>query len=123
VSIGSVSEAPAVTAARQIYQEVKRPEVLILATLLHDIGKSHTVLPIFKKGEEEHTDASSSVYSLVFSTDYILGKRKETLSIFWSQHHLVMSDIAQHRDFEEDRILRSFGYARSAMSGICSFYS
>ncbi|MDI6784408.1 MAG: nucleotidyltransferase domain-containing protein, partial [bacterium] len=97
----------AVIAARQIYQELDEPEVLILSTLLHDIGKSHSVNGVSTTNEDEHTDASLALLPGILARLRIKKEKRELIH-FLVQHHLVMSDIAQHRDFEEDRTLRSF---------------
>lgn len=97
----------AIIAARQIYQELDDPIVLILSTLLHDIGKSHTVNGSGGTNEDEHTEASLALLPTILGRLKIKKDQRERIH-FLIQHHLVMSDIAQHRDFEEDRILRSF---------------
>ncbi|MFB3896364.1 MAG: hypothetical protein ACE14V_08690, partial [bacterium] len=97
----------AIIAARQIYQELDEPEVLILSMLLHDIGKSHTVNGAGGTNEDEHTEASLALLPTILARLKVKKDPRDRIH-FLIQHHLVMSDIAQHRDFEEDRTLRSF---------------
>ncbi|MCX7918294.1 MAG: HD domain-containing protein [bacterium] len=97
----------AVMVARQIYQELNESEVLILATLLHDIGKSHTTNTEVSTDENEHTANSLKVLPQILDRLHIQPEKRD-LIYFLIQHHLLMSDIAQHRDFDEDRILRQF---------------
>jgi [protein-PII] uridylyltransferase len=94
-------------AARQIYLELDDPEVLILSILLHDIGKSHTVNGSGGTNEDEHTEASLALLPTILERLKIKKDKRDRIH-FLIQQHLVMSDIAQHRDFDEDRILRSF---------------
>jgi len=77
---------------RQVFEEIRRPQWLFMAALLHDIGKgqgtdharkgSETIVPILKRLGME--DALEAIPSLV-------------------RHHLLLANMSQRRDLRDEK--------------------
>ncbi len=99
--------------ATRLVEEVKRPEVLFFATLLHDIGKD--------EGGKDHAERGA-----VMAQD-ILGRLRFTQeSIHGVQHlirkHLKMYLVATRRDIDDPRTLESFADEVEGVSGLRELY-
>jgi [protein-PII] uridylyltransferase len=91
-------EARGPEAVAQVFNEVERPELLMLGMLLHDIGKA--------KG---HGHAAKGV-PLIQALTARLGLAPEQAGPveFLVAHHLTMSHVAQRRDIHDPRTIADF---------------
>ena len=78
--------------------EVDAPELLVLALLLHDVGKS---------GDGDHAMRSVSMAEEVLDLLQLVEPARETV-LFLIQHHLRMSQVAFRRDTEDPEVVREF---------------
>src|SRR4029079_15043361 len=78
--------------------EIDAPELLVLALLYHDIGKS--------KDDDHHVE-SARVARLMFVRLHLDRDASETID-FLVTHHLDMSVAAFRRDTEDPEIVRQF---------------
>jgi [protein-PII] uridylyltransferase len=77
---------------------VGKPELLVLALLLHDTGKA---------GEEDHALASVRLAERLMDEWALAESSRETV-LFLIRHHLAMSQVAFRRDTEDPEIVREF---------------
>jgi [protein-PII] uridylyltransferase len=82
----------AATNAAELADRVDRPDLLVVGTLLHDIGKGY---------EGDHTEVGMEVISTIgarmgYELDEIAMLRRMV------QHHLVLPDVATRRDLDDD---------------------
>jgi [protein-PII] uridylyltransferase len=81
-----------------LLSEVDAPELLVLALLLHDVGKG---------GEEDHAVRSVQMAEGVLDALRLDEAARETV-LFLIQHHLRMSQVAFMRDTEDPEVVREF---------------
>ncbi len=82
----------------QVYRDIRRKDLLHLALLLHDLGKS-------SKG-----DHSLIGGKLAHEASQRLGLdgHETTLLVFLVENHLYMSHIAQRRDLSDPKVIQNF---------------
>lgn len=78
--------------------EVDAPELLVVALLLHDVGKS---------GEGDHAQRSAAMAEEVLDMLQLVEPARETI-LFLIQNHLRMSQVAFRRDTEDPEVVREF---------------
>ncbi|HET7696068.1 MAG TPA: HD domain-containing protein [Vicinamibacterales bacterium] len=78
--------------------EVDAPELLVLALLLHDVGKS---------GDGDHAQRSAAMAEEVLDMLQLVEPAREAV-LFLIQHHLRMSQVAFRRDTEDPEVVREF---------------
>ena len=81
-----------------LMQDLERPELLVLALLLHDVGKS---------GDEEHVAESVRLANGVFDRLALPSDAREVVE-FLIANHLQMSTVAFRRDTEDPETVRRF---------------
>jgi len=81
-----------------LMQDLERPELLVLALLLHDVGKS---------GDEEHVAESVRLARGVFDRLALPSDAREVVE-FLIANHLQMSTVAFRRDTEDPETVRRF---------------
>ena len=81
-----------------IFEEVTRPELLILGVLLHDIGKS------MGKG---HAEKGAEITERILKR---FGLPEEDIELvkFLVRYHLILPDTAQHRDIHDEKLVIEF---------------
>jgi [protein-PII] uridylyltransferase len=84
----------------QVYQEIKRKDLLHLALLLHDVGKGHA---------EDHSLVGERVAHEA-AERLRLGEHETRLLMFLVRYHLLMSHIAFRRDPSDEKV--ALGFAR-----------
>jgi [protein-PII] uridylyltransferase len=87
-----------------LLQDLERPELLVLALLLHDVGKS---------GDEEHVAESVRLARDVFDRLALPSDAREVVE-FLIANHLQMSTVAFRRDTEDPETVRRF----AALAGV-----
>jgi [protein-PII] uridylyltransferase len=81
-----------------LLREVESPELLVLALLLHDVGKWR---------DEDHASESVRMAEGVLDELQLPDPARQTV-VFLIAHHLRMSQIAFRRDTEDPEIVRDF---------------
>ena len=81
----------AVVNANAIAERVSRPDLLILATLLHDIGKGR---------EGDHTEVGVELTRTMTRRMGLAADDAATV-VFLVQHHLLLADVAMRRDLDD----------------------
>jgi [protein-PII] uridylyltransferase len=84
--------------AAAVFNEVEKPELLMLGMLLHDIGKA--------KGHGHVAKGIPLIREL--TTRIGLGPADAAMVEFLVAHHLTMSHIAQRRDIDDPKTIESF---------------
>ena len=83
----------------KIVQRIRKPEVLYLAGIFHDIAKGrggdHTIL-----GARD---------ALNFCLSHQMSKHDSKMVAWLVEHHLLMSVTAQRRDISDENVIRTFG--------------
>jgi [protein-PII] uridylyltransferase len=83
---------------RNILASVSHPELLVLALLLHDVGKWR---------DDDHASESVRMAKDVVDRLQLVGEARETV-LFLIKHHLRMSLVAFRRDTEDPEIVKDF---------------
>ncbi|HLG57258.1 MAG TPA: HD domain-containing protein [Vicinamibacterales bacterium] len=83
---------------RNVLASVSEPELLVLALLLHDVGKWR---------DDDHALESVRMAKDVVERLKLVGEARETV-LFLIRHHLRMSLIAFRRDTEDPEIVKNF---------------
>ena len=81
-----------------VLAEVESPELLVLALLLHDVGKG---------SEGDHAAVSAGMAESVLDTLQLDEASRETVD-FLIRNHLRMSQVAFRRDTEDPEVVREF---------------
>ncbi len=81
-----------------IFEEVKRPELLMLGVLFHDIGKS------LGRG---HAEKGAALVSKICGRLNLDDDERE-LVVFLVKNHLILADTAQYRDLHDERLIVEF---------------
>jgi [protein-PII] uridylyltransferase len=79
----------------------RRPELLLLAALLHDIGKA---------GDDDHSAAGAAIAADVARRIGLDSEGREIL-VWLVRHHLLMADTATRRDLSEVAVVDRFADA------------
>lgn len=82
-----------------IVQKLRKPEVLYLAGVFHDIGKG-------RGGDHAKLGA---VDAFEFGLSHELSKHDSNMMSWLVEHHLLMSVTAQRRDINDENVIRTFG--------------
>ena len=83
---------------RNVIASVSQPELLVLALLLHDVGKWR---------DDDHALESERMARDVVDRLQLVGEARETV-LFLIKHHLRMSLVAFRRDTEDPEIVKDF---------------
>src|SRR5687767_4672738 len=83
---------------RNVLLELAEPELLVLALLLHDVGKWR---------DDDHATESVRMAREVVDRLQLAGEARETV-LFLIKHHLRMSLVAFRRDTEDPEIVKDF---------------
>ena len=83
---------------RNVIASVSQPELLVLALLLHDVGKWR---------DDDHALESERMAKDVVDRLQLVGEARETV-LFLIKHHLRMSLVAFRRDTEDPEIVKDF---------------
>jgi len=81
-----------------VLRETSAPELLVLALLLHDVGK-------WRDGDH---DVESVRLAEALLTDLAVPEAARDTVLFLIRHHLAMSQIAFRRDTEDPEVVRGF---------------
>lgn len=84
--------------ATELWKQVKRPAVLLLGTLLHDVGK-----PLGKGHAEK-----GAVVTERIARRLGLGEAEVALAEFLVRQHLTMSNLSQRRDLADPEVIARF---------------
>ncbi|MEE9542610.1 MAG: [protein-PII] uridylyltransferase, partial [Thermodesulfobacteriota bacterium] len=81
-----------------LYEELEKPELLILGVLLHDIGKA------LGKG---HAVTGAEMVPKILGR---MGFEEEDIELvrFLVRYHLILADTAQYRDFQDEKLMVEF---------------
>ncbi|HEY1308365.1 MAG TPA: HD domain-containing protein [Vicinamibacterales bacterium] len=94
----STTTAPERVRYRNVLTAVAEPELVVLALLLHDVGKWR---------DDDHAVESERMAVDVLERLQLRGEARETV-LFLIRHHLRMSLIAFRRDTEDPEIVKNF---------------
>jgi [protein-PII] uridylyltransferase len=83
---------------RNVLLELQRPELLVLALLLHDVGKWR---------DDDHASESHRMAREVLERMHVAGDARDMV-LFLIKHHLRMSLVAFRRDTEDPDIVKDF---------------
>jgi len=83
----------------KIVQRIRKPEVLYLAGIFHDIAKG-------RGGDHAKLGA---VDALNFCLSHQMSKHDSKMVAWLVEHHLLMSVTAQRRDISDENVIRTFG--------------
>ena len=83
---------------RNVIHSIGQPELLVLALLLHDVGKWR---------DDDHATESERMARDVLDRLHMAGEARETV-LFLIKHHLRMSLVAFRRDTEDPEIVKDF---------------
>lgn len=82
----------------KIMQRARKPEVLYLAGIFHDIAKG-------RGGDHAKLGA---VDALMFCQSHQMSKHNSNMVSWLVEHHLIMSVTAQRRDINDENVIRTF---------------
>ncbi|QDU60945.1 Bifunctional uridylyltransferase/uridylyl-removing enzyme [Planctomycetes bacterium Pan216] len=82
----------------RVYEKIKRLDLLHLAILLHDVGKGY---------EEDHSKVGARITRVVAERFGFNAEEHKTV-VFLVEHHLLLSQIAFHRDITDKKLLIDF---------------
>ena len=92
---------PALTSLKGAAASLKKKWVLVLAVLLHDLGK------VFRSG---HDLMGKPIAEAVLERLHVEGEDRERV-LFLVEHHLLMSTISQRRELSDRRVIADFARA------------
>lgn len=103
---------PGSNVLKRVLSEIEAPEILMLAILLHDLGKT-------RKGE--HVEAGVRAAEIVGERLALDGGQMRTLK-FLVGNHLEMTHISRYRDLDDPETIRSFASMVSSMDNLNMLY-
>lgn len=96
--LGDPNQIHEVPRASAIYQALRKPELLYLAALFHDIGKGRG---------GDHSEIGG-VIAQEFCQSHGLGQQDSEIIVWLVEQHLVMSLIAQRKDISDPDVINEF---------------
>lgn len=87
--------------AAELVRRVDRPDLLLVGTLLHDIGKGFP---------GDHTEVGMAVVERVGARMGFVSTDVETL-VAMVEHHLLLPDVATRRDLDDPATIRTVAHA------------
>ncbi|MCL4478970.1 MAG: [protein-PII] uridylyltransferase [Deltaproteobacteria bacterium] len=81
-----------------IYNQIKNKQILMLAAFLHDIGKGH--------GKDHARKGSEIAHRIVLRLG--ISPTDADLVAFLVRNHLILSDTAQRRDLNDEKLIYEF---------------
>ena len=95
-----------------IAEEIQRPDLLILGVFLHDIGKGHG---------HGHVERGARIAVRVGTR---MGYPPEDVAVleFLALHHLTMSQLAQKRDLDDEKLIQSFARTMGSLERLRMLY-
>ncbi len=96
----------------RIYRETERPELLKLAVILHDIGKSRG-----KGHAEKGADMTVDICERLG-----LSEDETGIVVFLVRYHLTLADTAQYRDLHDEKLIISFAETVGAIERLNMLY-
>lgn len=99
-SLGAIQQLnePGTNALKRVVAEVKEPEIVSLAILLHDLGKVE---------EGSHIEAGIHIAKTVGGRCALDEQQMRTLE-FLIRNHLRMVQLSQYRDLEDEEVIKTF---------------
>jgi [protein-PII] uridylyltransferase len=94
---------PATTSRRRfgaLLEELRAPEYLTLALLLHDVGKA---------GDADHAEESARLARTALERLDLPAEARHTIE-FLVRHHLAMSQVAFRRDLDDPQVVSRFAH-------------
>ncbi|HJQ84042.1 MAG TPA: [protein-PII] uridylyltransferase [Candidatus Binatia bacterium] len=82
----------------QVMNEIRRPELLFLGMIFHDVGKGHG---------DDHSGRGARMMRDI-ARRLGLNQDESAACEFLVQHHLLMSHLAQRRDVHDDQLIADF---------------
>src|SRR5437867_2177675 len=101
IAIRNIEQLPLSHHFSTILNELENPELLLLALLFHDIGKSH------RHDEGNHVHPSTEGVKVILDRLEIPPEQAEKV-VFVVQNHLEMSKIILRRDFSDEHVIQQF---------------
>jgi len=89
---------PGTNALKRVLPELKEPEIVSLAILLHDLGKAN---------EGSHVEEGVRIAETVGDRLTLNESQMKTLR-FLIRNHLKMVHLSQYRDLEDEEVIRTF---------------
>ncbi len=83
---------------KSLYDQVKNKTILLLAAFLHDIGKGH--------GKDHARKGSEIAYNIAIRLG--IPETDAELISFLVRNHLILSDTAQRRDINDEKLIYEF---------------
>ncbi len=98
--LGLPKYADEVPKCSTLFPDLRKPELIYLAALFHDIGKG-------RKGDHAETGATDARN---FCLRHSLSQEDTDLVVWLVRHHLIMSLTAQRKDISDPDIVRLFAH-------------
>ncbi len=89
---------PALTTLSEAFKGLKKRWVLVLAVLLHDLGKAYRV---------DHEQRGTEIAETVLARIAVEGEDRERI-LFLIRNHLVMSNLSQRRELTDRKVIADF---------------
>jgi [protein-PII] uridylyltransferase len=96
----------------EIYSQIKKPELLYLAALFHDIAKGR---------EGDHSDLGA-VDAQEFCESLSMPKNETALVSWLVQNHLLMSKTAQRKDISDPEVIAEFANHMGSQERLVHLY-
>ncbi|PTX97385.1 [protein-PII] uridylyltransferase [Verrucomicrobia bacterium LW23] len=93
------AEDPPFSKYKALFQSIERPQILYLAMLLHDTGKSDN--------SRNHSE-DSAVNAMRVARRMKLAQTDLSMLIFLVDHHLTMSETARRKNLDDDETIIEF---------------
>jgi len=101
IAIRNIEELPATHRLALMLGELENPELLLLALLFHDIGKSH------RHDEGNHVHPSTEGVKVILDKLELAPDQADKIVVA-VKNHLEMSKIILRRDFSDEDVVRQF---------------
>lgn len=89
---------PALTTLSEAFKGLKKRWVLILAVLLHDLGKAY---------RSDHEQRGTELAETILARMAVEGKDRERI-LFLIRNHLLMSNLSQRRELTDQKVIADF---------------
>ena len=92
---------PALTTLSEAFKGLKKRWVLILAVLLHDLGKAY---------RSDHELRGAEIAETILARMGVEGEDRERI-LFLIRNHLIMSNLSQRRELTDRKVIADFALA------------
>jgi [protein-PII] uridylyltransferase len=103
---------PALTTLSEAFKRLKKRWILVLAVLLHDLGKAYRT---------DHELRGTEIAESILARMAVVGEDRERI-LFLIRNHLIMSNLSQRRELTDRKVIADFALIVADIESLSLLY-